>query len=136
MLTREQIETTETIGFKRCCACTAELLDRDKFCRRCGVKQVSSYATSTELTQAKEGETKLLPGVANGTEAYRSYSGQLIQIVAESMSARAATPSGGRTLRGVVCTLITIPIWMLIVMLSPLDAYAAAKAAAGCVDCR
>ena len=30
--------------------------------------------------------------------------------------------------------LITIPIWMLIVMLSPLDALVAAKAAAGCIS--
>jgi hypothetical protein len=33
-----------------------------------------------------------------------------------------------------VCTLITIPIRMLIVMLSPLDALAAARAAAGCLS--
>jgi hypothetical protein len=47
---------------------------------------------------------------------------------------RATTRRPSRGLRRLVCTLITIPIWMLIVMLSPLDAYTAAKAAAGCVD--
>lgn len=122
---------TETISLRNCCACGAELHDHDKFCRRCGVRQASRYATSTDLARLSECETRPLQ---SGEEVYQSFSGQLISIVAQSMSARATAPGGSRHLRRLVCTLITIPIWMLIVMLSPLDALAAAKAAAGCIS--
>lgn len=133
MLGHEFKELTETIGFRRCCRCTAELRDRDKFCRHCGVRQSHCYATSTDLAHLAHNETQSLQRCS---ENYTTYSGQLIRIVAESMSARTSAQNAHGWLKRLICTLITIPIWMLIVMLSPLDAYAAAKAAAGCVDCR
>ena len=121
----------ETTPLRQCRDCEAELLPRDKFCRRCGLRQANSYATSSNLTYFSESETRPLSGCLDG---FPSYSGQLIKIVTESLSARATTQYSSRGLRRLVCTLITIPIWMLIVMLSPLDAYTAAKAAAGCVN--
>jgi hypothetical protein len=124
-------ETKETVGLNQCHDCGAELLDRDKFCRRCGVKQTNGYATSTDPTSLSPCETRPLTGSTGG---YSSYSGQLIRIVTESLSARTTTQSPSRGFRRLVCMLITIPIWMLIVMLSPLDAYTAAKAAAECVS--
>lgn len=124
---------TETVSLKQCHVCGVEQHDRDKFCRRCGIRQVSGYATAARLERMSECETRPLQ---RDEEVYQSFSGQLIHIVAQSMSARAAKQSGSRGGRRLVCTLITIPIWMLIVMLSPLDAYAAAKAAAGCVSNR
>jgi len=124
---------TETVSLRQCHACSGELHDRDKFCRRCGIRQVNSYVTSAGLACIPECETRPLGA---DEKVYQSFSGQLIQIVAQSMSPRVARQSGSRGLRRLVCTLITIPIWMLIVMLSPLDAYTAAKAAAGCVNDR
>lgn len=132
MLTHDLNEFTETIGLKRCCACTAELRDHDKFCRRCGVRQQQGYVTSTDLAHPAEGETRL---VSRRTE-HVTYSGQLIRIIADSMSAQTSARGARRGLKRVICSLIAIPIWLLIVMLSPLDAYVAAKAAAGCVDCQ
>jgi hypothetical protein len=123
----------ETAPLKQCEGCQAELLARDKFCRRCGVRQAANYATSTNLTNLGQYETKALSG---GTESFQSYSGQLIKLVAKSLSERETTEGSSCALRRLVCTLITIPIWMLIVMLSPLDAVAAAKAAAGYVNHR
>ena len=130
-MTHRITEMTETIGLRLCCACTAELRDQDKFCRRCGVSQINRYATSTDLAQRLSNETKPLQGYS---ESYTTYSGRLIRVVAESMSARTSPQKAQGWLKGLICTLITIPIWMLIVMMSPFDAYAAAKAAAGCVD--
>jgi len=124
---------TETAPLRQCTACRAELLEHDKFCRRCGLRQVNSYATSTNLTFPTNYETKALSG---STEVLPSYSGQLIELVAKSLSAREAAQRSSRALRPLVCTLIMIPIWMLIVLLSPLDALAAARAAAGCVNDR
>lgn len=130
-MTHQMTEMMETIGLRQCCACTAELRDQDKFCRRCGVSQINRYATSTDLAQMLNSETKPLQDCS---ESYTTYSGRLIRVVAESMSARTSAQNTQGWSKQLICTLITIPIWMLIVMLSPLDAYAAAKAAAGCVD--
>jgi hypothetical protein len=130
MLAAHEIETAP---LKQCESCQAELLARDKFCRRCGLRQVDGYATSTNLTYPAQYETKAL---SSRTESFPSYSGQLIKLVAKSLSERETTEGSSRALRRLVCTLITIPIWMLIVMLSPLDAVAAAKAASGYVNQR
>ena len=133
MLTHDLTEMTETIGLKRCCACTAELRERDKFCRRCGVRQDQRYVTSTDLAHLATNETRPLQRC---TENCSTYSGQLIRIIADSVSSRTTAQTTQGWLKRLICSLIAIPIWMLIVMLSPLDAYAAAKAAAGCVNCR
>lgn len=122
---------TETVSLKQCHVCGVELHDQDKFCRRCGVRHASSYVTSPALARLAECETKPLQFKE---EVYHSFSGRLINIVAQSMPTKSAGQHGNRYLKRLVCTLITIPIWMLIVMLSPLDAYSAAKAAAGCVS--
>src|SRR5262245_577307 len=120
------IEQTETINFKHCQVCSADLLDRDRFCRRCGSPQLRSHTATTGLTDLTNYETRLLNGPTRG---YQSYSGQLIRVITESLSERTDIQSPSRGLRRLVCTLITIPIWMLIVMLAPLDAYSAARAA-------
>jgi hypothetical protein len=122
---------TEIIAINQCQTCKADLRAHDKFCRQCGVRRFNGYVTSTDLKRLAECETRPLPG---GTEEFSSYSGQLIRIVTQSLSARTTTLSSGRGFRRLVCTLITIPIRMLIVMLSPLDALAAARAAAGCLS--
>lgn len=127
------LQEIETAALNQCYGCGAELLPRDKFCRRCGIRQANRYATSTDLARARDCETK--PFGAS-EEPCQSFSGQLIRVVAQTMSARTATQIRSRGLQRLVCTLITIPIWMLIVMLSPLDAFVAARAAAGCVNSR
>ena len=128
MLLMEEIETT---ALNQCHGCGAELLSHDKFCRRCGIRRPNSYATSTDLSGARNCETQPLQ---SGEQPCQSFSGQLIRVVAQTMSTRTATRNHSRGLQRLICTLITIPIWMLIVMLSPLDAIVAAKAAAGCTN--
>ncbi len=122
--------STETVSLRQCYACSAELHDHDKFCRRCGVRQDKSYVTSPTQAHLAECETRPL----QSDEVYQSFSGRLIQIVAQSLPANGGVLGGSRMLRRLVCTLIAFPIWMLIVMLSPLDAYSAARAASGCVS--
>ena len=122
------MQSTEIIANKHCHACATGLLGRDRFCRHCGVRQMDVNTAETNLARASECETKPL---LEQTEELHSYSGQLIKIVTQSLSPRTAAQNPGRSLQWLVCTLIAFPIWMLIVLLSPLDAYTAAKAAAG-----
>jgi hypothetical protein len=122
---------TELMTDHQCHACATGVLKRDKFCRRCGARQPNHYATATELMHLAESETKPLTAVQTGE--FQTYSGQLLKVVTESLAAKTATSKSSRSFQRLLCTLITPPLWMLIVMLSPLDAYVAAKTAAGYV---
>jgi hypothetical protein len=121
MLMPYQIERTQTSALKQCHACEAMLLSRDKFCRKCGIRQASGYTTLIDRPSWSWGDTGLL---TDGTDGYRAYSEQLIGIT-ESLWARTALDRLGREWRRLARTLITIPLCMLIVILSPLDRYTA-----------
>lgn len=122
-------QATELIDHQ-CQACASGVLKRDKFCRHCGAQQINRYATATELIQLAENETKPLE---MQTGEFQTYSGQLLKVVTTTLAAKTAKPNSSRSFQRLLCTLITLPLWMLIVMLSPLDAYVAAKTAAGYV---
>lgn len=127
------MEEIETVALNQCHGCGAEQMQSDKFCRRCGTRQKQSYVTSTDLARSRDCETKPLQ---SGELQCQSFSGQLIRVVTQTMSTRNTARIHSRGVQRLICTLIAIPIWMLIVMLSPLDAFVAAKAAAGCVNSR
>ena len=120
-------EIAETTGIKECHACGAELLERDKFCRRCGVSQGVPTSTLTGVTDGTGGEPRSLPD--DGTLC-RSYSGRLVNVVSQDLSARTSSLRANRKAMRLVSMLIAVPLWLMIVLLSPLDAYAAAKAIA------
>jgi hypothetical protein len=116
-----------TVGLKQCQSCGAKLLDRDKFCRRCGVEAsdpstvVSRRADSSDLKAGEVGGTGTLR---------RSYSGSLVGIVTQELSERTSSLHANRWAMHLVSALVALPLWLMIVLLSPLDAYVAAKAIA------
>jgi hypothetical protein len=109
-------DLAETAPLVLCPACGAEPRTHDRFCRRCGVEleghdSISRFATSP-----------LAP--AAGDRA----SGKLLSSIQSAVSANLAVYPVNRAAKRIVIALISIPLWMLIVLLSPLDAYVAAKA--------
>jgi ribosomal protein L40E len=123
-------EMTETIGLKQCHTCGAELLERDKFCRRCGVNQSLCAAPLTVVAGQGvrfEYETRPLPG---GPNSGGSFSGTLVNFVTQSVSERTSRCGANRWTMRLVGALVMAPLWVMIVMLAPLDAYVAAKAIA------
>jgi ribosomal protein L40E len=124
MLAQEMAETT---GIKQCHDCGAELLERDKFCRRCGVSQGVPTSTLTGVTAGTEGE----PGsLSDDGTLCRSYSSRLVNVVSRDLSTRTSSLRANRKAMRLVSMLIAVPLWLMIVLLSPLDAYVAAKAIA------
>lgn len=121
----------ETVGLKQCYDCGYELLERDRYCRRCGIWQrgnigASDIAAQPTLRFASHGR-------APSASRYRSFSGPLINAVTDGIAISATTRLNSRVAKGVVCALISLPIWLLIVLLSPLDAWIATRAATdGC----
>ena len=113
-----------TAALKRCHSCLADVPARDIYCRKCGTLQRADAITEPTLHDSRT------PRVRDDARIYQSLSEPLVnrltQTVATRSSALRGNPSGER----MVAALITIPIWLLIIMLSPLDAYAAARAVA------
>jgi predicted amidophosphoribosyltransferase len=121
-----EIEQCVTADLNLCLSCAHELRTGDKFCRRCGARQdyITDPVNSAEL--ATRYKTAPLPQLG----AYRRVSGPLVAQLAADISARAAQVNNC-LLRHLVLAIIVLPLWLLIILLSPLDAYATAKAIAG-----
>jgi hypothetical protein len=64
------------------------------------------------------------------TKHYDSFSGVLVNLVTEGVSARGLSLPGNRWVMRLASALVAVPLWLMIVLLSPLDAYVAARAIA------
>ena len=128
-------EIAETTGFKHCQVCSAAQIDLDKFCRRSGASQSRRVEPINCITGSAAGavvgmadrpdcETARLSGSGS---LRRSYSGRLVgkvtQELSEQTSRCARRPVGDAS----DLVLVAAPLWLMIVLLSPLDAYVAAK---------
>ena len=118
-------QLAETVAVKACTACGGGLLERDKFCRWCGSPQTHSlrppsFSLSPYTTSA-------LDRSVVASRPYGRVSGPLVQALVAGMSDGRATEPGGRVVRSMVQALVSVPIWLMIVLLSPIDAYVAAK---------
>lgn len=137
----------KTVAIKPCAACASGLLERDRFCRWCGVLQPdeanhmteslsdpAAYKTAMITTGLPTGLPTALPsavptGLAAGArgEVYHRVSAPLIEAVLTGALAGHSIDNENRLLRRVMLTLISVPVWLIIVLLSPLDAYAAVR---------
>lgn len=113
-----EAELATTVMLKQCHDCSYELLMRDRYCRRCGIRQ-QEY-TEPMLRRF---------GAMNTEPRYRSFSGPLVNAVTDGIAKNATTQLHNPVAKGVVAGLISLPIWLLIVLLSPLDAWVATRAA-------
>ena len=133
----DELQQARTVAVKACRACESGILERDTFCRWCGARQfdwqsghltkVSRAARSGAVrTSAATSATTVL-GEPARADVYRSVSGPLVSAVVSGALAGAASDAQSRLLKRAALALISIPIWLIIVLLSPLDAYAAVK---------
>jgi surface polysaccharide O-acyltransferase-like enzyme len=61
------------------------------------------------------------------TDVYRRISGPLVNAMVTGALSAPASENHSAFIKQVILALISIPIWLMIVLLSPLDAYAAVK---------
>ncbi|HYP26535.1 MAG TPA: hypothetical protein VE262_07450 [Blastocatellia bacterium] len=128
----------DTVAVKLCAACGGGLLERDKFCRWCGVCQ---QVNKSELKESTFKRAMTAPGNNNSTSLYtttsleqvklragfyRPVSGPLVSAVLSGVSTGHTRPLYSRLLRKAIFALVSIPIWLMIILLSPIDACAAA----------
>ena len=134
MDTHKDTHSAETVSIRACVSCGSGLLETNKFCRNCGARQsaqfvglVPSSALSVDAVSAPAAASSS-PSASGGGDAYHPVSGPLVKAVVASVSSRDTVPLHGRLLSSSILALISIPIWIMIVLLSPIDAYVAARA--------
>ncbi|HJQ25518.1 MAG TPA: hypothetical protein VKA60_16480 [Blastocatellia bacterium] len=110
-----------TVAVKACPACAGHLLESDRFCRWCGGAQAG--AASAELAAVRYTTALLVEAKSN---LYHRVSGPLVDTMIAGVAGGQLAEQGG-WMRRLLPALISLPIWLMIVLLSPLDAYAAAK---------
>jgi hypothetical protein len=121
---RSGIEQTPTVDLRLCRVCLAEMRDHDKFCRQCGARQTGAIAPTANTAPSAYATSRLQANTFN------SVSASLLNAIAAGAQA-GTSQLDSRRLRRAVSALIAIPLWLIIVLLSPIDAYATAKAIAG-----
>ena len=129
----DELQQARTVALKACCACSSGLLEQDNFCRRCGARQpgresleLNQAPTGASACGAKSCATVAIAGAARAS-VYRRISGPLVNAVVTGALSVPSTENQSPFVKRVILALISIPIWLIIVLLSPLDAYAAVK---------
>lgn len=129
-------QEARTVAVKACATCASGLLERDRFCRWCGAPQPDRASLTLERAPELRSPTGLAEAslyatadLATNTRAavYRRVSAPLVDAVVTGALAGPSRKNQGAFARRVVLALISIPVWLIIVLLSPLDAYAAVK---------
>jgi hypothetical protein len=121
---RSGTEQKNAVDLRLCRVCLAELRDHDKFCRHCGARQTGVIAPPANTAPSAYATSRLQ------ADTFNSVSASLLNAIAAG--AQAGTPRlGSPCVRRAVSILIAMPLWLMIVLLSPIDAYATAKAIAG-----
>jgi ribosomal protein L40E len=126
----EPLQESRTVAIKTCAECRAGLLERDRFCRWCGSRQPLPRTLEVDRGQATAGATSYVTvalAAGAGTDVYRRISGPLISAVVGGALSAPSTESQSAFIKRLILALISIPVWLIIVLLSPLDAYATVK---------
>src|SRR5215510_9932118 len=102
---------TATRDLRLCVACLYETRPQDRFCRRCGAK----------LDGSPTGEVG-----SSAQRQFHSVSGALVAAVAEGVNSNTGQIHSPLA-RRLISALISLPIWLIIILLSLIDAYVTAR---------
>lgn len=122
---------TTTVAIKPCRNCGAGLIDKSNFCRACGAPQTCTLPTSSETTISFASGPE--PGGHYSTtplseqKLYHPVSGPLVSAVVAGVPPSMPRSPANSLSRRILLALMAIPIWVMIILMSPLDAYASAK---------
>ena len=110
---------TSTVSIKPCRSCGAGLLEESRFCRSCGV------ATGESLLHLES--RRYTTDSLSRKELYHPVSGPLVSAVIAGVPTSAQQSVSGPLSKRILLALMAVPIWVMIILLSPLDAYHSAK---------
>lgn len=120
-------------GGRHCQLCGTGAFAADRFCRRCGARhhveaEALALFASLAVTKDLDEPSDCVTAPLSPEDRYRAVSRPLLKAVTANLATPQTTRLKSRLGKSVTLTLISLPIWLLIVLLSPLDAYVAARA--------
>ena len=127
------LQQAKTVAVKACFACASGILESDKFCRWCGAHQIpfalSGFTSPSSAAAVFEASAYTTSALASGAreDVYRTVSAPVVNAVVSGALARPAIEKRSPALTRVILGLISVPVWLIIVLLSPIDAYAAVR---------
>lgn len=122
-----------TVAISPCIACGAGLLEGSNFCRSCGGRQLIQCGSTPAMRDTIKEVSAQTSCAENKTTRvsepilYHPVSGPLVRAVATGVSAGSSHSPTREFSKRLLLALMAIPIWVMIILLSPLDAYASAK---------
>ena len=120
----------KSFAFDLCRKCQSAIHEHDRFCRHCGT-ELGEYTEllaiadllSRKTTSDLRRESSPYATVPFGQlDSRRPVSSPLARRITTELAA-----NGNRFARRATMVLITVPIWLMMILLSPFDAYAASK---------
>jgi hypothetical protein len=130
----EQIVDTQqaiTVAIRPCLSCGSGIPETDRFCRLCGQSQQAGQ-TIEIARRSGVGDLAVTEGAVSSISAalVTRLSDQLVSgSVACVFSIGGGRPGGtyAPRIKRIVSVLVSVPVWLIIVVLSPFDAYAMAR---------
>lgn len=123
----------KSFAFDVCLQCEAVIHEHDRYCRHCGIDlyehaepQATADLRFRQKTRALNDKASAYATVPFSQNGRRPISGPMVKLLTMELTA----PEQKRFARSVVLVLVAFPIWLVMILLSPLDAYAAVKALA------
>lgn len=120
---------TATVAIKPCRNCGAGLFEESKFCRSCGAPQTRTLPSSPETILAGRDSVCVHNSTTRLTQQklYHPVSGPLVSAVVAGVPPNIPRSPANSLSKRILLTLMAIPIWVMIILMSPLDAYASAR---------
>ena len=125
-------DQTTTVAIKPCRSCGVGLIEESKFCRSCGAAQTHTlFMSSSTIVSVGYSWPEPLQQYAttrvSQQKLYHPVSGPLVSAVSVGVPTSVSGSRRGSVSKRMLLALMAIPIWLMIILLSPLDAYASAK---------
>jgi len=126
-----EADLQRTMAISPCRGCRAEIPEEQNFCRWCGANQKDrELATATvrvgvAVVEPDEAAKYVTTRLDKHT-LYHPVSAPLVRAVVKGLPDVSHSSASTLTKR-MLLALMTVPIWVMIILLSPLDAYTSAK---------
>ena len=123
----------KTVAIRHCSSCDRESTAQDNFCRWCGTSQGDGPGAMEPEIDDSNNQTTLL---GKGECFYESLAGPSLESLTRVVKAKTGPLHLNRFGMLVLSVLIAVPMWLLIVLLSPIDAFLSARAASSQIGSR
>jgi len=127
-MNHSESELISTVEIIPCANCKAGLPQDSRFCRWCGAalgvdSDPTEQLSFDVIAPPRDYKTaRLTP-----PNIYHPVSGPLVTALVAGVPKRASYSTAGGLTKRVLLALMALPIWVMIILLSPIDAYASAK---------